>query len=133
MAVAADDCHAGQGEALFRPDDMHNALTAVVLVVIFDAEFAGVGGELFDLRLALRVFDRQRAVGRRHIVVDDGESLLRRADLAARHAQPLEGLRTRHFMDEMAIDIEEAGAVVLAVDDMVVPDLVVKRARRGRI
>ena len=40
MAVAADDGRARQGEALLRPDDMDDALAAVELVVIFDAEFA---------------------------------------------------------------------------------------------
>src|SRR3954452_2572315 len=54
---------------------------------------------------------------------------LRRADLAAGDAQPLEGLRARHLMDEVAVDIEERVAVGLRLDDMVVPDLVVKRAR----
>ena len=53
------------------------------------------------------------------------------AHLAAGHAQALEGLRARHLMDEMAVDIEEAGAVLGLVDQMIVPDLVVERARLG--
>src|SRR6185437_3763756 len=48
--------------------------------------------------------------------------------LALRHAQALKGLRARHLMDEMAVDIKEAGAVVLTVHQMAVPDLVEKRA-----
>ena len=42
MAVAADDGRAGQGEALLGPDHMDDALALVALVVIFDAEIAGV-------------------------------------------------------------------------------------------
>ena len=74
------------------------------------------------------IVDALRAVGRRNVVIDDGERLLRRADLAAGDAQALEGLRARHLVHEMAVDVEEAGAVRLGVDDMVVPDLVVEGA-----
>jgi hypothetical protein len=34
-------------------------------------------------------------------------------------------------MDEVAVDIDQAGAVVLAFDDVSVPDLLVKRAGLG--
>ena len=39
----------GQGEALLGPDDVDDALAAVELVVIFDAELARVLGERLDL------------------------------------------------------------------------------------
>ena len=44
-------------------------------------------------------------------------------------AQALEGLRAGHLVDEVAVDVEEAGAVGLLVDQMVVPDLVVEGSR----
>ena len=53
VAVAADDGHAGQGEALLRADDVDDALAAVELVEILDAEIAGVLGQRRDLRRAL--------------------------------------------------------------------------------
>ena len=53
-----------------------------------------------------------RAVGRRHVVIDNGQGLFRMAHLAARQAQAFESLRARHLMDEMAVDIEQAGAVI---------------------
>ena len=40
VAVAADDGHAGQREALLRPDDVDDALAVVELVEILDAELA---------------------------------------------------------------------------------------------
>jgi hypothetical protein len=46
-------------------------------------------------------------------VVDHGQRLFRVAHLAARHAQAFERLRAGHFMDQMAVDIEKAGAVLL--------------------
>jgi hypothetical protein len=49
VAVAAHNGHAGQREALFRPDDVDDALTNVDLVVIFDAELGSVLGQRLDL------------------------------------------------------------------------------------
>jgi hypothetical protein len=66
-------------------------------------------------------------------MVRHGDGLVRAADLAAGHAQPLEGLRAGHFMDQMAVDIQQAGAVFLTVDHMRVEDLVVKGAGRARV
>ena len=128
MAVAADDRRARQGEALLRPDDMDDALAAVVLVEIIDAEILGIGGERLDLDAAFLILDALRAIGGRHIMIDDSERLLRRAHLAPGESQPFECLRARHLVDEMAVDIDEAGAVVLAIDHMVVEDFVVERA-----
>ena len=93
---------------------------------ILDAEVLRVPGQRLDLDAAFLFLDALGAVGRLDVVVDDGERLLRAADLAARHAQALEGLRARHLMDEVAVDIEQAGAVILPVDDVVVEDLVVE-------
>ena len=122
---------AGQREALLGADDVDDALAAVELVVIFDAEFARVLGELLDLQPALRIGDALAAVGRLDVVVDDGERLLRRAHLAAGQAQAFERLRARHFVDEVAVDVDERRPVGAGLDDVVVPDLVVHRARLG--
>ena len=107
VAVAADDRRARQGEALLGPDDVDDALPRIELVVIFNAEFARVLGELLDLLAALRIGDAASAVGRLDVVVDDGERLFRRAHFASAHAQALEGLRARHLMDEVAVDVDE--------------------------
>ena len=130
VAVAADDGHARQREALFRTDDVDDALALVACRIIFDAEFGGIGGQRFHLDAAFLVLDAEMAVGRgRHIVVDDGERLFRRADLTAGHAQAFERLRAGDFVDQVAVDIEKTGAVGLFVDEMVVPDLVVEGTR----
>jgi hypothetical protein len=62
-------------------------------------------------------------------VVDDSERLFRRTDLAAGHAQTFEGLRTRHFVNEVTVDVEKTGAVVLFVDQVIIPDLVIEGTR----
>ena len=131
VAVAADDGGAGQGEALLGPDHMDDALAAVALVVILDAEFARVLGQRGDLQRGLRIVDAKGAVGGRDVMVDHGERLLRRAHLAPRHAQALEGLRAGHLMHQMPVDIEQAGAVRRLMHQMGVPDLVVEGAGLG--
>ena len=130
VAVAADNRRPRQGETLLRPDDVDDSLAGIELVVIFDAEFARVPGEFLDLEAALGIGDAGPAVGRLDVVVDDGERPLRRAHLAPVQAQALEGLRARHFMDEMAVDVEQSRAA-RRLYDMVVPNLVIQRPRPG--
>jgi len=73
------------------------------------------------------------AVGGRHVVIDHQQRLVGRVHLAAGQPQALERLRRRHLMDDVAVDVEQAGAVRLLIDQMVGPDLVVKRARFHRV
>jgi hypothetical protein len=132
VAVAADDGHAGQGPALLGADDVDDALPDVVDGVVMHPELARVAVQRVDLDAAFLVVDAGLAVpGGGHVVVGHGDGPLGRADGAAGHAQPLERLRAGHLVDEVAVDVEKAGAVILAIDHMGVPDLVVKRARRA--
>ena len=131
VAVAADDGGAGEGEALLGPDHVHDTLAAVELVVIFDAEIARVLGERLDLERQLGIVDALGAVGGGHVVIDHGERLAGRAHLAPRHAQSLEGLRARDLVDEVAVDIKQAGAVRRLMHQVCVPDLVVEGAWLG--
>ncbi len=84
VGIAADDRRAGKREALLGSDDVHDALADVALAVIFDAELVRVLRKRRHLERRFRIVDAERAVGRRHVVVDDGERLLRLAHLAAR-------------------------------------------------
>ena len=69
------------------------------------------------------------AVGGGHVVVGHGEGRLGPVHLAPGQAQALEGLRAGHLMDQMAVDIEQADAVFLAMGQVAFPDLVEERAR----
>ena len=124
VAVAADDRGSGQREALLRPDDVHDALPRIELVVIFDAEFARILGQLLDLLAALRILDAAAAVGGLDVVVDDRQRLLWRAHLPPGQPQALEGLRARDLVNEVPVDIDEAQRAG-RLQDMLVPDLVV--------
>ena len=131
VAVAADDGCAGQREALLGPDHVDDTLALVALMVILDAEIAGVLGERLDLYRRFRIVDALGAIGGRHVVIDHGKRLFRCADLAPGDAQALEGLWARHLMHQMPVDIEQAGAVRRLVHQMRVPDLIVEGAMVG--
>ncbi len=134
VAVAADDCHSGQREALLGADDVHDALADIVFRIVLDPEILGVFRQRLDLDTAFLVLDAELAVGRgRHVVVDDGERLFGVPHLAAGHAQAFEGLRAGDFVDQMAVDPQQTGAVVLAIDQMVVEYLVVEGARCAHV
>src|SRR5690606_9019493 len=120
VRVTADDGHAGEGETLLRADDVNDALTDVVLGVILDAEVTGVLRERLDLNAAFLVLDTVLAVRRgRNVVVNDRKRLLRLAHLTAGQAEAFKGLRARHLMDEVAVDVEQAGAVALTIDNVI--------------
>jgi hypothetical protein len=57
-------------------------------------------------------------------MVGDREGRLRVPDLAAGGTESFESLGAGYLMDEVAIDIEEASAILLPVDQVSVPDLV---------
>ena len=62
MAVAADYRHARLRQALFRPDDMDNALLAAVGTEERDAEVAAVFFKLVDLGRGNGIDNRQRTI-----------------------------------------------------------------------
>ena len=131
VAVAADQRRAGQGEALLGADDVDDTLADVVHVEQLDAELGAVLGQCLNLDAAVLVVDALGAVGGRHVVVGDRQRQVRAAHLAPSGAQPLERLRAGDFVDQVAVDIDQAGAVVLDVDEVAFPDLVEQRPRFG--
>ena len=82
---------------------------------IGDAEFRDILLQRFDLEPAFRLGDAAGAVARSaHCGRPPRSSHRGRRTLRPASTQPFEGLRAGHFMDEMAVDIEEAGAVLHA-------------------
>ena len=73
VGVAADDRHAGLGQAELRADDVHDALVEVAERMQPDAELLGVAAQRLDLGAADRVLDRLVPVERRDVVVLGGQ------------------------------------------------------------
>jgi len=113
---------------------MDNALFQVGITDISDAGLGRVHLERGELLRALHVGDgnavaRRIAPGRRRqVMVGNGKREIRAAHLATCRAKAFEGLRAGHLVDEVAVDVDEAGAIVPAFDDVGVPDLLVESA-----
>ena len=129
VAVAADDGHAGQGEALFGADDVDDALAFVEEVEELYAEFFAIVAQFFDLYAAVFFLDPLAAVGGGDVVIHDREGVFGFADGAAGHAQAFEGLRACDFMHEVTVDIDEACAVIALMHNVVLPDFFEKGLR----
>ena len=112
---------------------MDDALPHVEHGDIGHAEFRDVGFQGFHLQAGLLVLDAAATVLGRDVVIGHGERRLRRRLRAAHRqtgpAQAGESLRAAVFVQEMAIDIENAGAVAETLDDVGVPYLVEQGAR----
>ena len=75
------------------------------------AELGDVLLQRLDLQPAFVIGDAGlRSLGR-HVVVEHRQGRVRPAHLAAGEPQALEGLRAGHLVDEVAVDVEDAGAV----------------------
>ena len=130
VAVAADHGHAGQGPALFRPDDMDDALADVVHRVVMDTEILGVPCRAPRPasgcpRSSARGSSRPAVVG----TLWSGTAMVLSGACTLRPAmrRPFESLRAGHLVHEVAIDVEQTGAVLGRMGQMGIPDLVVKR------
>ncbi|MCY1243357.1 hypothetical protein D9M72_563690 [compost metagenome] len=127
MRVAADHRHARQRRALLRPDHVHDALAVVVHLELGDAKAVAVRVQRVDLQLRHRIGNALAAVGGRHVVVRHGQVGADAPYRTLRQLQPFERLRAGHFMQQVAVDIEQRGAVFLDVDGVVIPEFVVER------
>ena len=127
VAVAADNGGAGQGPALFRADDVHDAGADIVHRKIFDAEILGVLRQGGDLFAAFGIGDALVAVLGRHVMIGHRQGQLGAADFAARIAQAFERLGAGDFMDQMTVNIDERRLAGAGLDQMRIPDFVVQR------
>ena len=108
---------------------MHDALTDIIHLEQLDAEFRAILRQGLDLDTRFLVGDAAAAVRGRDIVIGDRERCIGPADRTPVQAQPLEGLRARHLMHEVAIDIDQTGAIFLGFDKMGIPDFVEQCSR----
>ena len=134
VGVAADHRHSRQGGALFRPHHMDDPLTGVVDVEFGNGEGFAILVEGHHLKPRDRVVDRfhpaMAVFGHRgHVVVGGGQVGPRPPRLAPGQPQPLEGLGRGHFVDQVAVDVEQAGAVLVGAHHMIVPQFVVECSR----
>ena len=124
VGVAADDGHAGFGEAELGADDVDDALVGRLDVEELDAEVGAVFAQGFDLFGGDLVDDVEAvfdAAGG-DVVVDGGEGAVGAAELAAGQAEAVEGLRAGDLVDEMEVDVEDRGFACGLGYEVLLPD-----------
>ncbi len=125
VGVAADDGHPRQRHALFRSDNMHDALKRVVQVIQLHAELGAVLDQFLHLDAGHLAAGVDVAGLGGHVMVHGGEGLARLADFAAHGAQAVERLRRRHFMHQMTVDIQQRGFIRRFVHQVRVEQLLI--------
>src|SRR3546814_4181492 len=83
-----------------------------------------LSGSIMGIRLPLA-----STRGRRQVMIRHRQGEIETTHLAAGKTKPLKCLRTRHFMNEMPVDIDKASAIIAAIHDMGIPDFFVKSQR----
>ena len=121
VAVAADDRRARQRHAQLGTDHVHDPLMSALDIVQRDAKLAAVGPHRLDLLARQWVANIELVVGR-HVVIDRGECQVRPPHAAARQPEPVKRLRTRHFVNQVPVDVQER-RLVGRRHDMAIPDL----------
>ena len=112
----------GWRDAELGPDDVDDALVLGAQASSSGiAELRAVALERLDLHAAELVADARgdrRAVGR-HVVVGGGQRAVGAAHGAAGQAQAVEGLRARHLVDEVQVDVEQVRRDLVGRPDLV--------------
>ena len=128
VGVAADDGHAGLGEAELGADDVDDALVDVAQRVQAYAELGGVLAQRLDLGPRDRVGDGLVDVQGRDVVVLGREGEVGSAYRPAGETKPVEGLRRGDLVDEVEVDVEQVRLTLGLSDDVLVPHLLCQRA-----
>src|SRR5690606_38582353 len=125
VGVTTNHGHARQGRALLRADNVHNALTHVVHAEFGNAEFFAVGVQGIDLQARDRVFNTVLAGGGGDVVVRHSQVGTDAPRLAAGQSQAFKGLGAGHFMQQVAINVDQTGAIRVLMHDVFVEQLIV--------
>lgn len=112
-----------------------DALLGGLDVEELDAEVGAVLAEGFDLAVGDGIEDVEAILdaGGGDVVVDRCEGAVWAAELAVRHSQAVEGLGAGDLVDEVEIDVEDAGLVGGGYDEVLLPDFFEEGAGCGDV
>lgn len=131
MRIAANCRTPRQRESLLWSNNVDDALTLVGHTEVLHAKILDIDFQLHDLSSRCSLFnerldvDQLRSIRRGNVVVHGHQRAVRSADAARCQAKPLKGLRRRHFVNQVTVDIQQRGCSI-DIHDMVVPNFVVE-------
>src|SRR5713101_7241956 len=111
---------------------MHDSLFARAQVVEADTELGAVLPHHLDLKLGVRVGNRQRTAGGWHVMVHRRERALGASHRASGLQQSFEGLWRGHLVHHVQIDIKQRRLSGGLSDHMRIPNYFKKRLRCHR-
>lgn len=110
---------------------MHNTLSLVAEAEIRELEVLDILFQRLALHPRILFFDKVAHAlkilswRRWDIVISGGKSAVCSSNFAASIVQTFKSLRRCHFVDEVAVDIEQYRAIILFIDYVALEDLVV--------
>ena len=130
MRITTNDGHSRQNRPVFRADHMDNTLTQILEREIGQrAHFTNIRVERFHLLARDRVFNAAFPEIGRRVVVRRRDDRRIAPRFALRQSQPLEGLRTRHFMHEVAVNVNQRSTIGIFLHHMALPKFVIQVLR----
>jgi len=106
---------------------MYDALFRPVEIIERDPIRGAILSQRFNLFGCDRITKGQVSISRRDGVINGRKGQFRPSNRTLIHSQTLKSLRRRDLMDKMQINVQKRWSGGFLVDDMCVPDLVVKR------
>lgn len=125
-----------KSKSLFRSNNMDNSLTFIGHSKVFEPEIFDVLFELQHLCSTGSLFNKSRDINQLrsvfggNIVIDRRQGAIRSADAAPGKSQAFKGLRRRHLVDQMAIDVEQTRQSII-FNNVIIPNLVVQSTGFG--
>src|SRR5690606_4975180 len=120
VRVTTNHGHAGQGSALLGTNNVHNALTHIVHAEFGNAELFTVGVQGINLQTRDRVFNTILTGGGGDVVVCHSQVGTDAPRLATGQCQTFKGLGAGHFMQQVAINVDQTGAIRVLMHDVFV-------------
>ena len=124
MGVAADDCHARQGQGAFGADHMDDTVSFIQHSVVGQAEIGGIPCQRVDLVLRDRVFYRFVLVVCRRVVVRHTIDTFRAKRFQTTCTHTGKGLRAGYFMTVKSVYVKLCGSLFDLRDHVGIPNLV---------
>src|SRR5690606_7126510 len=126
VRVSTNYGHTRQRGTLLGSDHVHDALADIVHTELGNAVFLAVLIQRVDLQARHGIADAGCTIFRGHDMVGYREVRTHAPGLATGHSKPFEGLGTRNFVNQMPINVEQAGTVGFLVHHMGGPELIVE-------
>ena len=113
-------------EIVFVDDGSSDDTLAQIIHFEFgNPQFIAILIQCIDLQAGNRIMNTLAAISGRNIVICGRKCAVWTAHFTTGGRKTFEGLRRGYFVDQMSINVEQDGAVILLIDDVAFEDLVV--------